>query len=177
MLSENSKHFLVFLAGFAVGSVIFCFIFPLFFPAVVLPVFSPENGMDVVGFIDGAEETLDVEVYILSSRDVVSALERAKNRGVEIRIIIESRTLGTKNTEIYEELVSKGFQVKYASSDFALTHSKFMISDGKKVFVGSHNFSNSALKKNREASVIFKYPPAVSEFIGIFEEDWSRGEF
>lgn len=167
------SRLLLFILGFALGSVVFGFLLPAIFPSAILPVFSPEEGETIIEFIDGAEETLEIEVYILSSRDVIEALERAKNRGVNIRIIIEERTIGTKNTEIYAELVSKGFQVKYASPVFALTHSKFMIADGKRVIVGSHNFSNSAITKNREASVIFEYPPAVAEFIEIFEHDWA----
>ncbi len=170
---KPDSRLLLFILGFAVGSLVFGFVVPAFFPAAVMPVFSPEQGDAVVEFIDSAEETLDIEIYILSSRDVVEALEMAKSRGVNIRIIIEERTIGTKNTEIYAELVSKGFQVKYASQAYALTHSKFMIADKKRVLVGSHNFSNSALTKNREASVVFDYAPAVSEFIEVFEKDWA----
>jgi len=55
-----------------------------------------------------------------------------------------------------------------------LMHSKFTIRDGKEVLVGSHNFSYSALNKNREASVIIS-GNAVQEFMDIFEEDWLWG--
>ncbi|MBU0531956.1 hypothetical protein KKB44_00515 [Candidatus Micrarchaeota archaeon] len=135
---------------------------------IITPVFSPEDGNEIIEFIDDAENTIDIEVYVLTSRDVVDALARAKQRGVDIRIILEQTT----NKEIYEELTSKGFNVKYASNFYKLTHSKFIIIDKKAVLVGSHNLSNSALNKNREASVIIWDAKTVDEFLDAFETDW-----
>ncbi|MBD3209936.1 hypothetical protein GF318_00990 [Candidatus Micrarchaeota archaeon] len=142
------------------------------FSPVITAVFSPEGGQKIIDFIDTAEETIDIEIYVISSRDVIEALERAKARGVSIRIIIERNTLGTKNQEIYRELASKGFNVRYASDTYKLTHSKFILVDGKAVLVGSHNLSNSALTKNREASVIIRDRGSVEEFLYVFETDW-----
>jgi phosphatidylserine/phosphatidylglycerophosphate/cardiolipin synthase-like enzyme len=144
-------------------------------PPAISAVFSPEDWQDIISLMDSAQESMDIEIYVLSSRDVVEALERAKARGVGIRIIIERNTIGTGNEDIYRELASKGFNIRYASPEFKLTHSKFMIIDGKAVLVGSHNLSNSALKYNREASVIIRDMAAVEDFIGVFESDWALG--
>jgi phosphatidylserine/phosphatidylglycerophosphate/cardiolipin synthase-like enzyme len=146
---------------------------PIIAPPVISPVFSPEDWGDIIGLMDSAEESIDIEIYVLSSRDVVEALERAKARGVDIRITIERNTMGTGNQEIYNELASKGFNIRYAGSEYKLTHSKFMIVDGEAVLVGSHNLSNSALKKNREASVIIRDDATVQEFIDVFQTDWA----
>jgi len=147
--------------------------FAFIFPVSVVPVFSPDDGARILHFIDGAESTLDIEMYVFSSRDVVEALEEAKDRGVNVRIILEKNTISNDNADIFSELAAKGFLVRYASEDFKLTHSKFIIRDGKEVLVGSHNFSNSALFHNREASIITNHAPAVQEFIEIFEHDWN----
>lgn len=143
------------------------------FPVLITPVFSPEQGYKVIDFIDQAEESLDIEVYVFTSEEVIDALERAKDRGVTVRIILEKRVIGGKNCATYSELAARGFLVKYASYDYALTHSKFIIRDKKEVLIGSHNFSDSALFKNREASVIIKHNPTVQKFIEIFETDWN----
>lgn len=135
-------------------------------------VFSPEDGAQIPALIDSARDSIEIEVYILSSRDIVEALERAKSRGVDVRIIVERNVIGGENDAIFDELDAKGFRIRYASRAFQLTHSKFMIIDGKKVLVGSHNFSNSALYKNREASVIVADAPTVREFGEIFDRDW-----
>jgi cardiolipin synthase len=162
-----------FLIGIITGLAIYHASTLLLFPAVISPVFSPENGAEIISLIDSAETSIDIEMYVFTSRDVIEALERARNRGVKIRIIIERNTIGGGNEQTYQELASKGFNTRYASSSYKLTHSKFMIVDGQAVLVGSHNFSNSAIYENREASVILREPAAVDEFSRAFEKDWA----
>lgn len=143
------------------------------FPPLITPVFSPEGGHEVINLIDSAKNSLDIEIYVFTSRDVIEALERAKSRGVAIRIIMERNVISGQNDATYRELASKGFNVRYARNDVALTHSKFIIVDGKAVLVGSHNLSNSALYENREASVIVRDGSTVAEFARVFAEDWA----
>lgn len=164
---------LLFLSGVLIGMLLFQLGYVFIFPVAITPVFSPEDGYDVISFIDGAEKSLDIEMYVFTSEQVMDSLQRAKDRGVEIRIIIEKRVIGGQNAGIYSELAARGFNVKYASYDYALTHSKFIIRDGKDVLIGSHNFSDSALFKNREASVILRHAPTVMKFMEIFETDWN----
>ena len=135
---------------------------------MITPVFSPYEGDEIIRMIDDAETSIDIEVYAFTSRDIVDALERARFRGVSIRIILEKI-----NPEMHDELLSKGFNARYAPGIYKTTHSKIMIVDGKKVLVGSHNFSNSALFKNREASVILTDMKTAQEFISEFEMDWA----
>ena len=161
-----------FLIGIIAGLALYHVFSPLVFPVAISSVFSPDNGDDIIILIDNAETSIDIEMYVFTSRDVIEALERAKNRGVKIRIIIERNTIGGSNAETYQELASKGFNIRYASRSYKLTHSKFMIVDGTAVLVGSHNFSNSAIYKNREASVILRESTTVDEFSRAFEKDW-----
>ncbi|VVC03044.1 Cardiolipin synthase B [Candidatus Bilamarchaeum dharawalense] len=158
--------------GLVVGF-LFCFILLNF---IVTPqiniIFSPEDGHEIIDLIDSAQESIDIEMYVFTSRDAIEALERAKNRGVDIRIIIERNVISGQNAEAYNELNAKGIQTRYASRVYELTHSKIIIIDGKKVLVGSHNLSNSALYKNREASVVLIDVPSVKIFIENYEKDW-----
>ena len=71
-----------------------------------------------------------------------------------------------------KELQRAGIPIRWASGQYALTHAKFIIVDGQRVLVGSHNFSNSALFRNREASVIVS-GPVVDEFRRVFDKDWT----
>lgn len=155
------------IVGLLGGLVLYHLVSVFFFAPIIVPVFSPYEGHEIVEMIDEADSTIEIEVYAFTSRDIVEALERAKTRGVKIRIILE-----TINREMHDELLYKGFNVKYATKAYKTTHSKIMIVDGKKLLVGSHNFSNSALYKNREASVIITDMNTVNEFIEEFEADW-----
>jgi phosphatidylserine/phosphatidylglycerophosphate/cardiolipin synthase-like enzyme len=160
----------MFAAGLAIGFFMF-FTFDSFSnPAET--VISPEDGSEIISLIDSAKDSIDIEVYVFTSRDVVEALERAGRRGVSIRVIIEKRVIGGENDEIFRELFAKGLDVRFASGTFQLTHSKFIIVDRKFVLIGSHNLSNSALFKNREVSVILSDPKVVSELVKTFETDW-----
>lgn len=162
-----------FVLGLLSGIAIFYFFSQFIFPPLITPVFSPEDGHEVISFIDSAQSSIDIEVYVFTSRDVIEALERAKARGVIIRIIIERNVLSGQNDETYRELASKGFNIRYASAvAYQLTHAKFIIVDGKAVLVGSHNLSNSALYENREASVIIRDSATVARFMDIFGTDW-----
>ncbi|MFH1784833.1 MAG: phospholipase D-like domain-containing protein [Candidatus Micrarchaeota archaeon] len=156
--------------GLLIG-IILCFLFSNL-TYKIETVFSPNDGYKIIELIDSAEKSIDIEVYVFTSRDVIEALERAKNRGVTIRIIMEKQVIGGQNSKIHSELTAKHFVVKYASKLFELTHSKIIIIDGKIVLVGSHNLSNSALYENREASVIIYDQLTVNKFIQLFENDW-----
>lgn len=154
--------------GLLAGLVLYHLASVFLFAPLIVPVFSPYEGHEIVEMIEGADSTIDIEVYAFTSRDIVEALERAKGRGVRIRIILDDI-----NKEMHDELLSKGFNVRYAPGAYKTTHSKIMIVDSKKLLVGSHNFSNSALYKNREASVIIADMKTIKEFVGEFELDWA----
>lgn len=138
-------------------------------------VFSPEDGNEILNLIDSAEESIYVEVYILSSETIVEKLIQAHQEGLEVKIILEKR-MGGKNQEYYEQLEGAGVSIKWASYDYKLTHTKILIIDKSIVFVGSHNFSDSALYANREASVILE-GPIVQEFLALFYEDWVKATY
>ncbi len=163
------ERIIFFGSGLLVGLILFLVLNQLFLAPVIIPVFSPEDGNEIIEFIDGAEESLDIEVYLFTSYDVHDAVVRAHDRGVKIRILLEAEPMNNANDEMYIRLAGEGISVKYYGGK--RMHSKFIIRDGKEVLVGSHNFSYSALNKNREASVIIS-GSAVKEFIDVFEEDW-----
>lgn len=166
---EKRDGIVFFVFGFVSAFVLFLILNHFLFASMIIPVFSPQDGNEIIGFIDDAEESLDIEVYLFTSYDVYNAVVRAQERGVKIRILLEPDPMNNANDAMYLKLADEGISVKFYSGE--LMHSKFIIRDGKEVLVGSHNFSYSALNKNREASVIIS-GSAVQEFIDIFEEDW-----
>ncbi len=138
-------------------------------------VFSPGDGTEILDFLDSAQNSIYIEVYILSSETVIEKLILANSKGLDVKVIMEKR-MGGKNKEFYSQLKDGGVDVRWASYDFQLTHSKIIIIDKKKVFVGSHNFSNAAIYKNREASVILE-GPIINEFLQLFYEDWIKATY
>jgi len=136
-------------------------------------VFSPDAEVEVVSLIRSAQKTLDVEMYVLTSEEIVRELSMAAKRGVRVRVILEPRIEDSRKSLTFKILEENGVEVKWASFSYKLTHSKFVIVDGKRALVGSINFSKSALNFNREAAVIVE-GEGVAEIVAVFEEDWER---
>ncbi|MCX8195443.1 MAG: phospholipase D-like domain-containing protein [Candidatus Micrarchaeota archaeon] len=139
-------------------------------------VFSPEAQDEVVSFIRSAQKTIDIEMYVLTSEDVIYELGEAEKRGVQVRVIMEPRVEDSRKTKTFAILRELGADVRWASFGYKLTHSKFIIIDGKKALVGSINLSESALRKNREAAVLVE-GEEVKRLAAIFEEDWEKATF
>lgn len=175
MKDDNKKRIPIFILGILVGILIYFLVLNFLFPVSIVSLFSPENGDQVISFIDSAKQSIDIEMYVFTSREILQAIKRAVDRGVKIRIILEKRVSSNDNDKIFNDLKLYGIETKWASYEYALTHAKFAIVDNQKVFVGSHNFSQHAMYKNREASVIIQSINVVNEFKKAFEGDWIKG--
>jgi phosphatidylserine/phosphatidylglycerophosphate/cardiolipin synthase-like enzyme len=137
-------------------------------------VFSPGAEDEVLGLIRGANESIDVEMYLFNYRPLADELVKAEERGVKVRVILEPRLSGDNaNLEMMKFLREKGISARWASLDYKLTHAKTMIVDRRRVLVGSTNWSMSALLKNREYSVLIEDSEVVGEFVKNFEQDWA----
>jgi phosphatidylserine/phosphatidylglycerophosphate/cardiolipin synthase-like enzyme len=134
-------------------------------------VLSPGAEDEVISFIRSAQKTIDIEMYVFTSDAIVRELSEAEKHGVQVRVILEPRVQDERKDKIAAILQELGTEVKWASFAYKLTHSKFIIVDGKKAIVGSINLSKSALNSNREVDVLLE-GEKVKELARIFEEDW-----
>ncbi len=91
---------------------------------------EPDDGEQVItGVIKGARKSVWLEIYILSDRNVIRALEDAANNGIDVRVMLEPRPFGggTSPSKTIDQLKAAGIKAQYTSPDFALTHEKGMI--------------------------------------------------
>ena len=95
-----------------------------------------------------------------------SALLRAHRRGVNVRIL-------TNYAEVIAFAITLGFNAK-KWPDKSLLHSKFIIVDGEKCVMGSHNITQSAFTSNIEISTIVDDPDDIRRFSNYFEMLWQR---
>ena len=89
------------------------------------------------------------------ANDLIRELVNARRRGVNVNVIIEYRTYYgymDGNLEAYDYLSANGVNVKL-DNETDTDHLKLVIIDDKIVYVGSHNWSESALYYNHETSV------------------------
>ena len=128
--------------------------------------------------VDGAKSEIVMSFFLFKTNGystnrpdrVMAALGRAVERGVRIRIILErgnggeDSSVDASNRETAARLREKGINVIF-DSPRVTTHTKAAVIDGRYIFLGSHNLTNSALKYNRELSVCIDSLPLAEEVL------------
>ncbi|HQV92977.1 MAG TPA: phospholipase D-like domain-containing protein [Anaerolineales bacterium] len=116
--------------------------FELYFTDPVDP-FSSQGtgGVDgpLVEAINSARLSIDVAAYSLSLNSVRNALLNARDRGVTVRMVMESTNMDRSDVEI---LLEAGIPIVGDKQD-GLMHDKFMVIDKSEVWLGSMNFTDS----------------------------------
>jgi cardiolipin synthase A/B len=136
----------------------------------------------VLHAIEGAQRSLWVEVYLLTDRNVIYALEDAANRGVDVRVLLEMNPYGVGTTsplQTLQELQAAGVKAEGGDPAYHYTHEKAIIVDGATVEILTANLTKSGLggssySENREYGVIDTNAPDVQEAMAIFIADWQR---
>ncbi len=132
--------------------------------------------------ISKAEKEIRASLYYISYNpkgsvsELMNELLRAKKRGVDIEIILDAgcglkndNTPSMKNVKAFSFLKQNGIKVFYDDKE-TLNHSKYLVIDGKIVIVGSFNWSNQSLEKNRENAVLIRSEEMAREYLQYFKE-------
>jgi cardiolipin synthase len=130
--------------------------------------------------IASARRTLYVtNSYFVPDDDFRKLLIRARQRGVDVRILTVSAETDVKTTwwagrSRYEELLKGG--VRIYEYEPAMMHAKTFIVDGMWGSVGSMNFDNRSLAFNNESNLVFLDPGMGAEMNATFMDDLSRSK-
>ncbi|WP_052890830.1 phospholipase D-like domain-containing protein [Thermogemmatispora carboxidivorans] len=142
---------------------------------------EPQAGEQVIlQAIAEAQRSLAVEIYLLTDRSVIQALEEAAKRGLTVRVMLEPHPYGGGSPAgTIRQLRAAGVEARYANPAFPLTHAKLMIVDGARAYIMTGNFSRAALGgnrsvANREYGIVDPWPGDVSNLSALFEADWQR---
>lgn len=122
--------------------------------------------------IDSAKSSLYVAIYSLTLDGISDALIRAKNRGVEVKVIFDSDQ--SKNAASDDERMgNEGVKVAYRNGS-GYMHNKFTIIDMNVVATGSFNYSNNADTRNEENLVFIESRGLAESFKQNFESIWVK---
>ena len=144
-------------------------------------VFSPENSEEaIIELLNSANESIYVQqnyihLYWGDSEisPFVEALVSAATHGVEVKVIIDVGSMG-KSDDAAEYLLANGVDVRWSNDTyFVTTHNKGIIVDGKIVLISSINWSETSVRKNREAGVIVYCEEIAQYYADVFEWDWA----
>jgi len=131
--------------------------------------------------IRGARRTIDLEQFYLSPQKgetldaVISALEEAANRNVQIRVIVDSGMYRTYPALADSFSRMKNFSVRVLDFNRVAggpQHAKYFIIDGESLFIGSQNFDWRALSHIHELGVRIIDQSLAAVYQSIFDLDW-----
>lgn len=116
----------------------------------------------VRGLIAGARKEIVAVLYVVGDPDqecpgtLLKALVDAKGRGVKVRVLLDKdKDDRSKNREAHAFLKDAGVDVAWDKPSDTL-HTKALVVDGEWLVVGSTNWTQGALKHNREAAVLLR---------------------
>jgi phosphatidylserine/phosphatidylglycerophosphate/cardiolipin synthase-like enzyme len=113
-----------------------------------------------LGLIDGAQHTLDLELFVLTDTGVVHALEAASLRGVAVRVLLDPSQPSSEPA--FAALLSDGIQVRWYRSRGELLHAKAIVADASAVLFGSANWSGGGFARNHELDIELPSAPLVA---------------
>src|SRR5947209_13866074 len=78
---------------------------------------EPDDGESVIkGAIKSASKSVWLEIYILTDRNVIRALEEAANNGRDVRVMLEPHPFGVGSvSRTLDELKAAGVKAQYSS--------------------------------------------------------------
>ena len=122
--------------------------------------------------IDAAQQRIDVAMYSFTNDELGQALVRAKQRGVEVRVILEKQQSTTQYSEL-ELLKNANIPVRIDSNP-QLMHHKFAVIDSEFVITGSMNWTANGVKENNENVLVIHSPELNAQFAQEFETLWKE---
>jgi phosphatidylserine/phosphatidylglycerophosphate/cardiolipin synthase-like enzyme len=133
-----------------------------------------------IEMINSAKHTLDIEQFYIDSKagqslePVLSAIETVAGRGVQVRIIIDSKFYKTYPNDANRLAHIQNIQVGTIDFGSGIQHAKFFILDQNEVFVGSANFDWLALSHIHEVGLHIRDATVANSLESVFLKDWQK---
>jgi len=136
----------------------------------------PEDGMSaVIAAIKAAKVSIDTTVFRFDRAEIEKALEAAVGRGVHVRALIAHTNRGGEKLlrKLELRLLGSGVTVARSGDDLARYHAKFMVIDGRTLFVMLFNFT-ALDARSRSFAIVTTKRAEVTEAVRLFEADATR---
>jgi len=136
--------------------------------------FSPEEVIkeSILKELDSATSTIDLAIHEITSLDMAQALVKAKQRSVKVRIVADSKKAKLRNSQI-NYLIHQGIPVKVlGGKEKGVMNHRFVVFDGKRVLIGTFDWSGTSARWNYETILIIDESEVVAIFQKEFEKLW-----
>jgi phosphatidylserine/phosphatidylglycerophosphate/cardiolipin synthase-like enzyme len=123
--------------------------------------------------IDAARLSVDIAIYSLSLNSVRDALLRAHDRGVRVRVVMESDNLERADPQ---RLIEAGIAVLGDRRE-GLMHNKFVVIDNSEVWMGSMNLTDSGAYEDHNEIMRIHSVKMAENYTKEFEEMFNNDAF
>lgn len=124
--------------------------------------------------LDEARQTIHVQAYLLTSRNIARALKTAQARGVAVAVLADREMVINGQNSLIPELARAGIPV-WLETRYNIAHNKIILIDAASphgaVLTGSYNYTWSAQARNAENLLILRGNPALQQQ---FLAHWQR---
>jgi cardiolipin synthase len=135
--------------------------------------------MIIAGAVNSARSSVRIMTpYFLPPRDIISALQSAALRGVDVRVVLPRKNnlpyVAWACRNMLWEVLKHGVRVYYQPPPF--NHSKLLCVDGRYVQIGSHNIDPRSLRLNFELAMEIYDADLAGEICSHFDRVISESE-
>jgi len=135
---------------------------------LISPINSRSRILDVIA---SAKSTLTIDSMQFADTNVRAAVAARVQAGVAVRAMIADSGWITANAAAAQYLKSLGVEVKWIPH----LHTKVLVADGVRAYMGSENLSQTSLDHNREVGVEVDDASSIAPLAATFEKDWAAG--
>jgi cardiolipin synthase len=131
----------------------------------------------VVQVIRGARQRLVLSLYRCNDRAIFDALKQARERGVEVDVLVTSRSGGGRKRlkKLWRALEETGVSLHPHTDPVVKYHAKYLVADEGPALVASLNFTRKCFAKTIDAIVVTHDPDVVSGLRGLLTADCGDG--
>jgi phosphatidylserine/phosphatidylglycerophosphate/cardiolipin synthase-like enzyme len=122
------------------------------------------NSIDakVVAFIRAATSSIDVAIYAIDHSNIVDEIIAAKNRGVAVRMVVETDNWNAS----CDKIAAAGIPIvkdNAGGGGSGFMHNKFIIRDRNAVLTGSYNFTFTQTTNDKNSVIIVTNASTLAE--------------
>ncbi len=142
----------------------------LIYPDVPEQRSPPPFEQNLIADIDAAQSSIAVATFEYDLLRIADALARARQRGVQVRLALDTEGLEKPNMEAwYERVEEADIPISWQEKD-AFLHSKFVIVDDALVWMGSWNITDNDTYRNNNNLIRFTIPAIVENYVAEFSQ-------
>ena len=132
--------------------------------------FSPEGHCTnlITSTIENAKSSILVQAYSFTCPQIATALAKAFERGVDVKILIHKSQLSNRHSQV-SFLLNKGIPI-FIDPAVGIAHNKTMIFDGRQTLTGSFNWSEAANTRNAENLLLIEDHSLAQ----IYKDNWEK---